>query len=185
MNCWHRRRHIDFRRARPWSNAKMRELGKRIASGQSLAGAEPEYRDVVVWYDDLADTVRTKIAEFDWESLLGHEDFEVTARAKTIDTLREKLNKDPNTPLQSIQDFAGVRFEADVDLLQQDAIAEPIAKASITIRRCVLGTCELPHTVAIGPCMCGFAFPVSVSWRFRCELSYKANGQTCMNTLRT
>lgn len=59
--------------------------------------------------------------------MLGHREFEVSSRAKTIDTLRDKLRRDRSTPLASVQDIAGVRLEIEMTLSQQTDVARAIA----------------------------------------------------------
>lgn len=54
--------------------------------------------------------------------------FKFASRPKTEDTLRQKLNRERNFPLQAIQDLAGVRIEGDMTLTQQDAVAATIAR---------------------------------------------------------
>jgi ppGpp synthetase/RelA/SpoT-type nucleotidyltranferase len=88
----------------------------------------PPYDDVLIWYNELAAEVQSLIHAFDWSSLLGPRTFEVTSRAKTIDTLRQKLQRDHSTPLSTIQDLGGVRFEAEMSLDEQDRVASQIAQ---------------------------------------------------------
>ena len=78
-------------------------------------------------YNDVAADTQERIRELDWDSLLGSRPYEVTSRPKTIDTLRQKLKRDRDTPLSNIQDIAGVRFEAEMSLDEQDAVANAIA----------------------------------------------------------
>lgn len=42
--------------------------------------------------------------------------------------MREKLRRDRSTPLSNVQDIAGVRFEAEMSLSEQRAVAETIAR---------------------------------------------------------
>ncbi|WP_448811733.1 hypothetical protein [Agromyces bauzanensis] len=81
----------------------------------------------MVWYNEAAAEVQSEIFRLDWEPLLDTRPFEVTSRPKTIDTLRQKLQRDHATPLPSIQDIAGVRFEAEMSLDEQDAVVNAIA----------------------------------------------------------
>lgn len=105
-------------------------MGERVRDDVEVSDHVPNYDDVLLWYDDLSAAVQEKIRAVDWAPVLGETPiFEVTSRAKTIDTLREKLQRDHSTPLPSIQDVAGVRFEADMVLSQQDAVALAIAHA--------------------------------------------------------
>jgi ppGpp synthetase/RelA/SpoT-type nucleotidyltranferase len=80
----------------------------------------------MLWYNDLAASVQQRIANLNWPPLLIDRPFEVTSRPKTIDTLREKLLRDRSTPLQNVQDIAGVRFEAEMSLDEQDAVVTAI-----------------------------------------------------------
>lgn len=82
------------------------------------------------WYDGLGAAVQDVLRELDWESLLYDRPRpEITSRAKTIDTLRDKLRRTPNRPLSSVQDVAGVRFECMMTLEEQDVVASAIAAA--------------------------------------------------------
>lgn len=110
----------------PWSNSQLRKLGKCIQSNETPPANVPDYGEVMMHYNDVAAEVQEKIRGLDWESLLGGRAFEVTSRPKTIDTLRQKLQRDTTKPLQVIQDIAGVRFEAEMTLDEQDAVVNAI-----------------------------------------------------------
>lgn len=86
----------------------------------------PSYGDVMAFYNDLAVETQAAIESMDFTDVLGDVTVEVTSRSKTIDTLRQKLQRDRATPLSSIQDVAGVRFEAAMTLSQQDAVVRAI-----------------------------------------------------------
>jgi len=98
-----------------------------IRDGVAPPPSCPDYGDVIAWYDDLAVKVQTELDSLDWVSLLEGRPYRVTSRAKTVDTLREKLRRDRSTPLESVQDVAGVRFEAYMTLDEQDAVAHAIS----------------------------------------------------------
>lgn len=110
----------------PWSTSELRRLSHHIRDGKAQREGDPSYSDVMLWYNDLAAAVQKKISSLDWPPLLLDRPFEVTSRPKTIDTLREKLQRDHATPLQSVQDIAGVRFEAEMSLDEQDAVVHAI-----------------------------------------------------------
>lgn len=112
----------------PWGSKQLRRLGEWIRDGGDEPSNAPSYGDVELWYSALAAEVQLRLREHDWRSILGHREIEVSARAKTIDTLRDKLRRDRNTPLSSVQDIAGVRFEAEMTLSQQASVAEAIAE---------------------------------------------------------
>lgn len=83
---------------------------------------------MVLWYDSIAVTIQEQIREIPWDEVLGPgREYEVTSRAKTLDTLREKLERRRDTPLSNIQDIAGVRFEAEMTLEEQDRAVQAIA----------------------------------------------------------
>lgn len=113
----------------PWSKKQLRRLGEAIRDDQPVVGA-PDYTEVLLWYDDLGTAVQEAIRSLDWQSLLVDRPApEITSRAKTIDTLRDKLRRDRATPLSNIQDIAGVRFECEMSLEEQDIVASAVASA--------------------------------------------------------
>jgi ppGpp synthetase/RelA/SpoT-type nucleotidyltranferase len=111
----------------PWSRNQLRRLGERIRNGAPQAEF-PTYDDVQLRYLELAAAVQARIAEIDWRPLIGRREIELTSRAKTIGTLRDKLLRDTATPLSNVQDLAGVRFEAEMSLSEQTAVAYTIAR---------------------------------------------------------
>ena len=112
----------------PWSTNKLKKLGHCIRDETTpIPSSLPSYDEVMVFYNDLAAEAQSKIASLDWGPLLGERIPEVTSRPKTIDTLRQKLQREKTTQLPSIQDIAGVRFEAEMTLDEQDAVANAIA----------------------------------------------------------
>lgn len=113
---------------RPWSNTQLKKLGTSIRSGTPLPANVPTFDEVIVWYNDLASSVQKKIGEQDWSPLLEDRVPEITSRAKTIDTLRQKLQRNKGSSLSNVQDLAGVRFEAEMTLEEQDGVANAIAQ---------------------------------------------------------
>lgn len=113
----------------PWTTSELRRLSHHIRDETPPSDNHPAYGEVMVWYNDLAAEVQQRIAALNWPPLLLERPFEVTSRPKTIDTLRQKLQRDHRTPLQSVQDIAGVRFEAEMSLDEQDAVAHAICGA--------------------------------------------------------
>ncbi|WP_168800471.1 hypothetical protein [Cellulomonas telluris] len=81
-------------------------------------------------YNELATRTQESIRSLDWTSLVPDRSApEITSRAKTVATLRDKLRRDPGTPLGNIQDIAGVRFECEMTLEEQDVVAQALAAA--------------------------------------------------------
>lgn len=113
-----------------WGTKQLRRLGEAIRDGAPEPDGGPSYPDVMLWYDELAAAVQASLRALDWTSLLADRSPpEISSRAKTIDTLRDKLRRDHKTPLSSVQDVAGVRFECEMTLEEQDVVALAIARA--------------------------------------------------------
>ncbi|NQX23312.1 hypothetical protein [Curtobacterium sp. VKM Ac-2852] len=106
----------------------MKRMSSRLRHGQPADPADPSYEDVMVYYNDLATWVQAEIKAIDWSPLLGDIAPSVVSRPKTIDTLLQKLERTPGMHIGTVQDIAGIRFEAEMTLDQQDAVAEAIAQ---------------------------------------------------------
>ncbi|WP_314451942.1 hypothetical protein [uncultured Microbacterium sp.] len=131
----------------PWSGNQLKRLSRKIRAGSPMSGSTPSYGEVMLWYNDLAESVQSRIAALDWTPLLGDRAFEITSRPKTLDTLRQKLERDPGTPLPSVQDVAGVRFEAEMTLDEQDAVVNAIAgHFDHELSQCVRDLRSDPHS---------------------------------------
>lgn len=87
------------------------------------------YDDVLIWYDDLARAVAHRLDDIGWTRSVGDDlgPVRTTFRAKTIDTLREKLQRTPTISLGYVQDVAGVRIEANMSTRTQTAVARVVA----------------------------------------------------------
>ena len=114
---------------RPWTLNQLKKLGICIRDQADILGGLPEYYEVMGWYNDLALDVQSKIMALPWDTIMPDRAVKVTSRSKTIDTLHQKLQRDHATPLPSIQDIAGVRVEADMNLDEQDLVVSGIAAA--------------------------------------------------------
>lgn len=112
--------------ARPWSNAVLKKVSKHIKEGTEIPDDLPNYDDVMVWYDELVAYVIEEIDGMPWERVLGDRYRPPTGRAKTAQTLQDKLKRMPTHHLPSIQDVAGVRLEFPMTLTEQDAVARRI-----------------------------------------------------------
>jgi len=111
----------------PWTNGQLKRLSAHVREGTKPAEGLPPYNDVMAFYDNIAAEVQTEIRQLDFTPLLGDGPVEVTSRAKTIDTLRQKLMKYPAQHIHTVQDVAGVRFEAEMSTEQQDGVVSAIA----------------------------------------------------------
>ncbi|GAA2226944.1 hypothetical protein N1031_03405 [Herbiconiux moechotypicola] len=112
---------------RPWSDSQLRRLGTCLKHDREVPATLPNYVDVMLWYNELAASVQKSIRDLDWSSLLDTRTPNITSRGKTRDTLVQKLRREESIPLHRVQDIAGVRFEADMTLDEQMAVAVAIA----------------------------------------------------------
>ncbi|MEB3061604.1 nucleotidyltransferase family protein [[Mycobacterium] zoologicum] len=117
---------MDIDQRAPWSGRKLAQLGQSLVDDVDPPADCPSYEHVADWHSDLCSEVATTISSREWTSYLG--EFDVSSRAKTIDTLRDKLRRQPHLHLNQVQDLAGVRVDLDCDLDQQTAFAEEIAQ---------------------------------------------------------
>jgi len=116
---------VDIDAPPDWSGKQLKRLGQAIVDPESVTGSHPPYHEVMEWHADLADEVSSQIADRSWASLSGSMD--VSSRAKTIDTLREKLMRETHLNLNQVQDLAGVRVDFEGNLEEQTAFAEELA----------------------------------------------------------
>lgn len=112
---------------RPWTLNELKRLSRTIRDSSALDEV-PNYLEVMSWYNDLAIDIQQRIGAIDWEPLLAERGVEVTSRPKTIDTLRQKLQRTKTIPLPNVQDIAGIRVEADMNLDEQDVVVEAIVE---------------------------------------------------------
>ncbi|MFT4220586.1 MAG: hypothetical protein QM611_08725 [Microbacterium sp.] len=131
----------------PWGTNELKRLGVHIRDETPPGSDHPSYGEVMAWYNDLAASVQRRISGLDWPPLLRERPFEVTSRAKTIDTLRQKLRRHPTYKLPTVQDIAGVRFEAEMSLDEQDAVVNAICGVyDHDISTCVQDMRDEPHS---------------------------------------
>lgn len=108
---------------RPWSKNHLVRLGKSIRDATKFEEYSDGYLDVMAHYQELSVSVQTCIDAACNEGKNESERLEVTSRAKSIDTLAEKLRRTPSIQLPAISDIAGVRIEGDMVLTEQDSLA--------------------------------------------------------------
>jgi ppGpp synthetase/RelA/SpoT-type nucleotidyltranferase len=119
---------MDLSASRPWSNKRLKYLGKALMAGATPPDGCPHYDEVMIWHNDLAAAVKSEIQAHQW-ALASADDFDVTARSKTRDTLVQKLVREQgkHLTLDKVQDLAGVRIDSDFVLDQQLAFAHEVA----------------------------------------------------------
>lgn len=112
---------------RPWSGETLKKLSRHIRDGTTPPSTLPSYDEVMAWYDELVDYVIKVIDAESFPLVLGDRYRKPTGRAKTVQTLRQKLQRMPTTHLPSIHDVAGVRLDISMSLTEQNAVASRIA----------------------------------------------------------
>ena len=118
---------MDLTVTPPWSRKRLRRLGEAMAAGETTPADCPDYSEVLLWHSDLAAEVAAVLAVTSWAAF-DADKFDLAARAKTHDTLVEKLRRSaPRLTLDQVQDLAGVRVDADFTLDEQLALAEEVA----------------------------------------------------------
>lgn len=117
---------MDIDQEPPWSGRKLAQLGQSLVDDVEPPADCPSYDQVVEWHAGLCAEVAEKISSGDWTSYPG--DLDVSSRPKTIDTLRDKLRRQPHLHLNQVQDLAGVRVDLDCDLDRQTAFAREVAQ---------------------------------------------------------
>jgi ppGpp synthetase/RelA/SpoT-type nucleotidyltranferase len=108
-----------------WSRAALKRLGEALANGMPSPADCPEYGEVMDWHNELASEVATQISSGSWATMPADQ-LDVSARPKTIDTLVQKLQRE-SFSLADVQDLAGVRIDANLNLTQQTQLAQEIA----------------------------------------------------------
>jgi ppGpp synthetase/RelA/SpoT-type nucleotidyltranferase len=118
---------MDLEQKPSWSKGDLRRLGEALVIDKAAApDGCPLYDDVMRWHNDLAAEVAGKIQNTPWVAV-PPDQMSVTARAKTVDTLVQKLQR-TTLKLGDVQDLAGVRIDADIVLTQQTNLAQEIAE---------------------------------------------------------
>lgn len=125
---------IDEPQQCPWSKKALRRTGKALVQGADRPRNTPSFEEVALWYGEVQGFVQQTLLALELgRHLTASEPPVVTARVKTDDTLRDKLIREPTFPLPAVQDIAGIRFEADMDLTEQDIIARSIYDHFVSI----------------------------------------------------
>ncbi|KAA8827185.1 RelA/SpoT domain-containing protein [Bifidobacterium myosotis] len=110
---------------KPWTNRQIRELRHVIAEGgDSIDGLS--YPQVSVWYGDMLAEITERVEHMDLSGLDAR-DVRVSSRVKTIETLRDKLKRDPAMQIPRVRDIMGVRIAAYMTLGTQDGIVDRLA----------------------------------------------------------
>ncbi|MFT3660913.1 MAG: GTP pyrophosphokinase family protein [Gordonia sp. (in: high G+C Gram-positive bacteria)] len=117
---------MDLTARPPWSGKQLTRLGEAIARQEPAPENGPGYDDVMDWHQALAERVSAIVYSTEWTTIRGAR-HDVSARAKTHDTLQQKLIRETRMRLNQVQDLAGVRIDVDCSLDEQTALAGEIA----------------------------------------------------------
>jgi ppGpp synthetase/RelA/SpoT-type nucleotidyltranferase len=112
----------------PWGKNDVKRLGRLVQSGSLGDDSTSIYSDFFLWNAKLSSEVKARLDSFDWTEYLIQGPPTVTARAKSIDTIREKLTRMPTYQLPTLHDIVGARLEADMTLSNQETIANEISR---------------------------------------------------------
>lgn len=108
----------------PYSKNQIDKLGERLAAAESPSGSDLEMlEEVIVCHAAVVSLARQRLDSLETGSGLG--DVSITGRAKTTQTIIEKIRRN-KTRLSSMEDLAGVRLVADMTLDQQDRVADVV-----------------------------------------------------------
>lgn len=135
---------MDLEAEPPWSKSQLRKLGEALLDHCAPPAGCPDYSTVMLWHNDLAGAVAEIITDRHWDAQ-GITEFAVTARSKTVDTLVQKLERS-TLKLDRVQDLAGVRIDADLNLSRQTQLAEEIAAHFGSNRATIRDIREEPHS---------------------------------------
>jgi len=98
----------------PASKNALKKLGERLSSGAEPTPADDELLNAfILSYDEPATMVQELVTQAGYAS---------TSRLKTRGTLIEKLARDPQTKLPSVQDVAGLRVTVENRVAQDLAV---------------------------------------------------------------
>lgn len=111
----------------PATKKQLAKLGERLASDQASDQDWDLYGAMLDVYDQIQVFVRNELDRSGWDVLLGREaEIDISGRAKTLDTLVQKLRRTPGLKLPYIRDIAGVRLVGDFTLTEQTRVAERV-----------------------------------------------------------
>lgn len=112
----------------PASKKKLKELGLRLVAGSDDPADWELYGATMTFFDELQAVIVQGLRLLPWSTFLGREvELSIAGRAKTLDTLLQKLERSPQIGLANVRDVAGVRIVGDFTLGEQDLIASAIA----------------------------------------------------------
>lgn len=137
---------MDLEQQPSWSKGDLRRLGEALVKDRAATpDGCPPYGEVMLWHNDLATEVAIRITTELWAAT-PPDQLSITARAKTVDTLVQKLQRQTTLKLGQVQDLAGVRVDADMALTQQTELAQEVAEHFGAARAKIKDLRATPHS---------------------------------------
>jgi ppGpp synthetase/RelA/SpoT-type nucleotidyltranferase len=110
----------------PPNKSQMKRLGKRLADGHAEASDLEMLQAVLEHHTAVAVAAETRVRDALRQAQPSLE-ARVVSRGKTTATLVQKLRRETGMQLSTMQDIAGVRVVADMDIAEQDDVVRLIA----------------------------------------------------------
>ncbi|UOY01737.1 hypothetical protein [Blastococcus sp. PRF04-17] len=115
--------------ALPSSKKQLKKLGQRLVDGTATAEDQESYNQTIAFYDDLQAATVNALVHIPWEKVAkAPGEVIVAGRAKTLDTLLQKLERTPEIGFANVRDVAGVRVVGDFTLAEQDVVVGVIKR---------------------------------------------------------
>jgi ppGpp synthetase/RelA/SpoT-type nucleotidyltranferase len=111
----------------PMSRTQIEKLGKRLAADTDVTDADLNaLEDLVACHMHVLEHARPRLDGL--EAAIGTPQLHITHRAKTTQTIIEKLRRQDRMALPRMQDLAGIRVVGAISIAEQDQLAAEIAR---------------------------------------------------------
>jgi ppGpp synthetase/RelA/SpoT-type nucleotidyltranferase len=109
------------------SKNAIKMLGKRLATSSELSEEDlDQLEELTQCHSGILTVARGRLTDLSTSAEFGP--VTITHRAKTTQTIIEKLQRQPAMDLARMQDLAGIRLVGPLSLKRQDALAQEIAQ---------------------------------------------------------
>jgi ppGpp synthetase/RelA/SpoT-type nucleotidyltranferase len=111
----------------PLSRNQIEKLGRRLAAGAEITDTDlGALEDLVACHMSVLELARPRLDGL--AEAVGTTQLHITHRAKTTQTIIEKLRRQDGMSLARMQDLAGIRVVGAISLTEQDALTAEIAR---------------------------------------------------------
>lgn len=111
----------------PLSRSQIEKLGRRLAASTGIADTDlGALEDLVACHMSVLELARPRLSGL--AETVGTTQLHITHRAKTTQTIIEKLRRQDGMSLARMQDLAGIRVVGAVSHTEQDALSAEIAR---------------------------------------------------------